>query len=123
MRGLLRFLREHEGAVEADLQRYYGIDYRDRWRGDLTLRRLLVLIRYLPRESAVQIAVNGEHWSIEAHLIDDLRMVQVHSKKNPAKPHPARPLGNPKRLNAEAIADGRRRRALRARRIAAGEIT
>jgi hypothetical protein len=110
--------------VEADLQRFYGIDYRDRWRGGLTLRRLLVLIRHLPEESALTVALaDGMRWSLEAHLLDDLRMWLTGSKKQPAKPHPARPLGNPKRLNAEAIAAGRRRRALSLRAIEAGEIT
>lgn len=57
--GLLRLLREHEAAVEADLQRYYQIDYRDRWRADLTLRRLHVLVTHLPPESSTAVALNG----------------------------------------------------------------
>lgn len=45
--------------MEADLQRYYQIDYRDRWRGDLTLRRLMVLITHLPAESSTALALNS----------------------------------------------------------------
>lgn len=45
--------------MEADLQRYYRIDYRDRWRGDLTLRRLMVLISHLPPESSTAVALGG----------------------------------------------------------------
>lgn len=60
----MRLLREHPGAIEADLQRFYQVDYRDRWRRDehgfprLTLRRLRVLIVHLPPESATKRAVS-----------------------------------------------------------------
>ena len=39
--------------IECDLQRYYGLDYRDLFLRDtrLTWRRLLVLLRHLPPES------------------------------------------------------------------------
>lgn len=39
--------------MEADLARYYQIELADLWRGRLSLRRLFVLIRWLPYESAV----------------------------------------------------------------------
>lgn len=57
--GLIRQIRQYEDAVEADLQRYYRIDYRDRWRGTLPLRRLLVLVDHLPDESAFKSAREG----------------------------------------------------------------
>ena len=108
--------------MEADLQAHYGIDYRDRWRGDLTLRRLFVLISHLPPTSNVAAIPRGgrPHWSIEAHLLDNLRMVQTGTKEKPAEPHPLR--FEPKRLPASRIADGQRRRAERLRLIEAGEI-
>ena len=62
MRGLLRLLRDHGDAVEADLSRYHHIDYRDRGRFGpdgrrlLTLRMILVRVRHLPPESATAIA-------------------------------------------------------------------
>lgn len=110
--------------MEADLQRFYGADYRDRWRGDLTLRRLLVLIRHLPPESALSAELRGgePHWTVGDHLLDDLRMAQTGSKKHPAKPHPQRPLGSKKTVNPQALAAGRRRRAARRRAIEAGDI-
>lgn len=92
----------------------------------LTFRRLGVLVRHLPHESAV--AQHGRklkpYWTVEAHLIDELRMTLVHSKKNPAKPHPDRPTGtvrvDPER--AKKLAAGRRRARIRKERIASGEI-
>ena len=124
MRGLLRLLRDHEGAVEADLQRIYGIDYRDRWRGGLTLRRLHVLIRHLPPDSATAVALGGPSWSIGDHLLDDIRMALTHSKKRPAKPHPLRPRGRRKKtLDPRRLAAGRRRRAERRDAIERGDIT
>lgn len=45
--------------MEADLQRFYNIDYRRRFVGDLTIRRLLVLVDQLPPESAFKSAIEG----------------------------------------------------------------
>lgn len=112
--------------MEADLQRFYGIDYRDRWRGDLTLRRLLTLIRYLPGDSAVSRSTGHNHWSTEAHLLDELRMTLVGTKKKPAKPHPQRPRRTKKAPDAKRrrqLEAGQHRAAARRRAIEAGEIT
>lgn len=119
--------------MEADLQRFYGIDLRDRWRLDeagrraLTLRRLRVLISYLPEDSALAAAERGgkPHWTVEAHLLDDLRIVLTNTKKDPAKRHPARPKAAPKKPTPERlrkIAAARRRASDRRRRIASGEL-
>lgn len=120
--------------MEADLIRFYGVDYRDRWRYSggirrLTLRRLWVLVRFLPEESAVaRIGRNGAAvWSVEAHLLDDIRMALTGTKKKPAKPHSERP--QPLKHKAasgkrrRALADGRERQRERQRAIDAGEIT
>ncbi|MGN0095038.1 MAG: hypothetical protein ACI38U_03140 [Corynebacterium sp.] len=55
----LPLVAAHPREIEADLQRYYHIDYRDRWRPDsgLTYRRLLVLLDGLPPESLFRSAV------------------------------------------------------------------
>lgn len=50
--------------VEADFQRFYHLDYRDRYRpgggeSKLTIRRLLVLVDGLPPESLFRSAVEG----------------------------------------------------------------
>lgn len=114
--------------MEADLRRFYGVDYRDRWRGGLSLRLIHNLVSHLPLDSATATAIRGgPHWSLEAHLLDDVRMVLTHTKDRPAKPHPLRvapartsaPSPERRRRLAEARARARERR----RAIEAGEIT
>lgn len=112
--------------MEADLQAHYGIDYRDRWRGDLTLRRIYVLIKHLPPEShCASLSRDGRpHWPITAHVLDDLRIAMTSTKDHPTKPYPTR--FPPKRVSGQLrrkIQDGRRRRRDRQAQIDAGEIT
>ena len=116
--------------MEADLQRWYTVDYRDRWRGDLTLRRLHNLIRHLPPESAVAALLRGGrmHWSLEAQLLDDVRMAaNPGTKERPAQPHPSRPRPTPQvTLTPERrrkMADARRRAYQRRLAIERGDIT
>lgn len=114
--------------MEADFARFYGIDYRDRWRGGLTLRRVYVLVKHLPPESATaEIARDGDlHWSIEAHLLDDLRMVLSGDGKKPSKPHPSRPKPGRRKVitpeRARKLAAARRRAQERRRKREAGEL-
>ena len=68
------------------------------------------------------------HWPLEAHLLDDLRMVWTGSKDKPAKPHPSRPVGQKRRRvdspeRRRKLADARRRAHQRRLAIEAGEIT
>jgi len=77
--------------VEASLQAHYNIDYRTRWTGDLTFRRLAVLIRYLPPDCALANELrDGPHWSIEAHVLDTIRMALTGSEKHKPEPWPGR---------------------------------
>jgi hypothetical protein len=109
--------------VEADLARFYGLDYRDRWRWDehgdrrLTLRQIFVRVRHLPVDSAVLALEHGHEpvWRLEHVLLADVWQQVAHSKK----PHPMlvaeqrRSRGRqstritPER--ARKLADGRRR--------------
>lgn len=126
MSSLLTLLREHEGAVEADLSRYHGIDYRDRWRFDvegrrrLTLRMIRVRVTHLPPDSAVHKALGGPGWSVNDYLTADV----FHA--NSGKPHPARPSGksavveSPERRRK--VRDARRRARARRKAIERGEI-
>lgn len=126
MTGLLALLREHEGAVEADLQMHCGVDYRDRWRRDehgrrrLTLRRIAVLVRALPPSSTVATALGQPGWSIGDYLLADVFHAQS------GKAHPSRPRSSavqaPTPDRARKIAGARRRRARRQQAIEAGEI-
>ena len=80
--------------MEADLARWYHIDYGDRWRGRLSLRRLRVLVWHLPAESALHAKLrdSAQVWGVAEHLLDDIRMsVQALTSKKRPKPHPQRP--------------------------------
>lgn len=91
MRGLLHLLRTDGPMVEADLHRWYHVDLVDLYRGRLSLRKVGVLVRHLPAEAATVEKITGNPaWSLEAILLDDLRMALTHSEKRKAKPHPAR---------------------------------
>lgn len=65
-----------------------------------------------------------QHWSLEAHLLDNLRMAQTGSKKKPAKPMPGRfaehfkPSADREKARAAAVERARKREA----DIAAGLI-
>ena len=99
--------------IEADLQRYYGIDYLDHFRGKLGWRKLLVLLERLPPESALNTAIRNAMpegrpeelagdpvrapWStveaMLASLIDEVRInswlyAQAHSDSTLPKPQP-----------------------------------
>lgn len=75
-------LREFGDDLEADVQRYYGIDIADLWRGSLSLRRLYVLIERLPVDSiaARRIASEGDDtlagWTLRdvllARVVDEI---------------------------------------------------
>ncbi|MGX1883546.1 hypothetical protein [Streptomyces sp. NPDC055287] len=65
------FVDEHAEALEADLLRHYGLDLLDWYRGSLTSRRLSVLLKHLPRDSAVARELHGEaaEWSVSDYLL------------------------------------------------------
>ena len=66
-------LREYGEAIEADLLHYYGGDLLDLWRGVLTPRRVLVLIKGLPPGSALHRARGGDaFWSDEVAAIKSM---------------------------------------------------
>jgi hypothetical protein len=52
-------LDEHGEELEADLQRWYRVDVRDLWTGILSWRRLGVLVKNLPAESATKTALRN----------------------------------------------------------------
>ncbi|MGW0535637.1 hypothetical protein [Streptomyces sp. NPDC003032] len=64
-------MEEHAEALEADLLRHYGVDLLGWHRGELSSRRLAVLVRHLPRDSAFRSAHDGEaaEWSLTDHLL------------------------------------------------------
>lgn len=84
--GLCRLLDEYGDEIEADLLRVYQIDLLDFYRGALSVRRLGLLIRHLPADSALVLAMNGgrPQWSLGDHLTADLWALQAR------KDHPRR---------------------------------
>ncbi|MFK4070335.1 hypothetical protein [Streptomyces sp. NPDC029674] len=64
-------MEEHAEALEADLLRHYGVDLLGWYRGELSSRRLAVLVRHLPGDSAFRLAHEGEvaQWSLTDHLL------------------------------------------------------
>jgi hypothetical protein len=118
-------LTAHGDAVEADLQRWYGVDVRDLYRGGLTYRRLLVLVENLPADSAVAAIVAKEvqdpqapeyerQWTISEHMLaailDQLAVlswlqIAATVKNPPPAPKPIRRPGEKsvqvRRLSAE----------------------
>lgn len=59
--------------MEADLA-FRGVDLLDLWRGQVTPRKLDVMIRGLPPDSATRIAMNGKEplWSRTDYILADL---------------------------------------------------
>lgn len=128
--GLLGLLAEHGEAVEADLLRYYQRDLADVTTGRLSWRRLRVLLRYLPEDSATAREVRGTpYWSQADHLlagVHDLlaganwqRAVMTTPKGRPRppvpKPHP-RPgdvVRKPREVTAQQLRAWRARNAHR----------
>lgn len=96
---------------------------------DLSWRERAPLLCHLPDSSAVAAVLrDGPRWSLEAHLLDDVRMLLLYLlgvKAKDVKPHPQRPNAkrplDPKRQ--KKVADARKRARERRRRIEAGEIT
>ncbi len=127
--------------MEADLQQFYGIDYRDRWHPDprqrLTLRRLCMLIlRHPPLDGWVvrKIRDGRSFWHLANHQLDDLRLtmesLMTDPKKHRPKPDPDRPTGQAERRRKRntperqrKLADARARsRARRAARQAGADM-
>jgi hypothetical protein len=123
---LLTVLARWPEAVESDLNRFWNLDYRDRWRFDdqgrrkLTLRQIYARIDHLPADSALAVQM-GRRSPVELLLMDVYEPLA-------GRPHPARPL-TPQQIaerHAEAEklrkarSDYESRRTSRGERVAAG---
>jgi hypothetical protein len=109
---LLAVLEAWPTAVESDLDRFWGIDYRDRWRFDgdrrrLTLRQIFARISHLPSDSALAIAM-GRRSPVELLLMDVYEPLA-------GRVHPARPL------TPEQAAERRRAAEAKAKALAGYE--
>jgi hypothetical protein len=113
--------------LEADLIAIYGTDLPENWREARmpSFRRLTVIVRHLPPESAVG-RVLGQ-WPVGWDLLDDIRRASMFAIKGSADLHPDRPaakaLAAQKAAKAETraqtIAASKAREAARQVRLAA----
>ncbi|MEU9447283.1 hypothetical protein [Streptomyces sp. NPDC048277] len=96
--------------------RYYGTDLLDWHRETLTARRLALLIKHLPRDSALNRELHGEaaDWSVSDHLlaaaVDHLAaanwmFASVNSEEGD-QPEPPAPVPRPSYDDAAQPADG-----------------
>lgn len=118
---LLAVLKSWPAAVESDLNRFWNLDYRDRWRFDdtgarrLTLRQIYCRISHLPADSALAVSM-GRRSPVELLLMDIYEPLA-------RQVHPARPL-TPEQAaerNAEAAARTKAMADYEARRVARGD--
>jgi hypothetical protein len=90
---LLARLAQWPDHIESDLDRFWGIDCRDRWRFDkrgrrrLTLRQIHARLSHPPRESRLAIALNGgkELQSDTALAVMDLQEA-ITGRRHPSRP-------------------------------------
>lgn len=103
--GLGRLILDgHGGALRADLQRYYGLDFVDLWRGTLSPRRVWQLSEYLPADSSLHAVLAGglhfREWGTQtqltAHLINAIRAADVSNVRvNGGKARQPKPIDVP----------------------------
>lgn len=62
---LLWLLADFEADVESDLRRFWGVDYRKRFTGELSMRQIWAYLRRIPAASSIARAINGgkEQWT------------------------------------------------------------
>lgn len=71
--------------IEADLLRFYRLDIRDWFTGDLDSRRLIALLDGLPDESSFKTwAIRGGDWSddqyVQARLVNEMALSRADGK-------------------------------------------
>jgi hypothetical protein len=127
MTSLLRLIRDHPDALEADLSRYHnGMDLRDYWRTGpdgrrlLTLRQIAARVRYLPPDCATAQALGGSGWTTADYLLADVFHAQA-GRPHPGRPKPGPRAEDPARARARASALARARAHRQA--VAEGRIT
>ena len=72
-----------------DLLRFYGVDLADFYRGELSPRRLSVLLHHLPADSATHVALTDTPaaWSLQSFLLADV-YAALTGEQHPARPKP-----------------------------------
>jgi hypothetical protein len=84
--------------LEADLRRFYHVDYRDRWRAALTLRQIWVMVRRLPHDAALLIDTETGETPWTRGEIIGARSWEMFTRQW----YPGRPLTRDERADIEA---------------------
>lgn len=113
---LVWLLTEHGEALEADFQRYYGLDLLDLWRGRLSARKASVLARQLPYGAQTWISCGFDNaWSAETHLTASLfDAVNVGNWQRAGDKHAKRPTPVQRPSGARESAEQADRHQIRA---------
>lgn len=83
-------LAQYPDEIEADIARYYpGHDIADFWRGTMSGRKLAVLVRHLPEDSATVKAQRGSPWSDLMYLVAYLADTVAYSRADYLNAHGA----------------------------------
>lgn len=76
----LKFVRAYPHEIEADLA-FRGVDILDWHRGDMSSRRLLVLLEGLPEDSLFRTAMRDGDWGLDAYvqagILNELRLLRT----------------------------------------------
>lgn len=94
-------VREHGDALEADFQRWYGLDFGDLYRGTMTPRRAAALALNLPPGAVTWLEADlAAAWNIGEHLlaatVDQLAIANWQRTKDGQKGHKKpKPLTRP----------------------------
>lgn len=123
--GLLRLLREHGEALEADLQHYYGLPLSGVLTGEITWRRLRSLINGLPVDSSLGSVVDisessgpataRPRWRHSDYILADVWDLLVAVNKDPKKKAATYPRPEKKGARSKQRETQARREALAAR--------
>lgn len=107
----------HGDAIEADLHRFYHLDLLDFERGDLSVRKLAVLVRQLPADSALSRALNGGEppMTRSEHFLADLWSLWA------KQDHPVRAAIVKKARDAKKAMKHRRMQAKYGNRLSKGD--
>ncbi|WDS51650.1 tail assembly chaperone [Microbacterium phage Barnstormer] len=95
-------LRRHRDAVEADLLRFYGVDLGGLYRGELSLRRVSVLIANLPPDAALNrigLPPSATGWDTNSFLLADVFAALT------GKAHPLRPTAQTRAERYRSLRD------------------
>lgn len=118
MTRLCRLWLEAPDRIEADLSRFHGYRTAAPPVPPYSFAEVAVRLRYLPDDAATVMFFNDidRPWTVEADLLEDIRMASYGAIGHRAEPHPASPVAATVRAQKEAEAAEHELRAADVRR-------